>query len=1011
MNSARIKYILFLGFIIFWGTVWGQDISLTKSPGMIFQKANRLYNQQNYGAAKAMFDECARESGSQKNLLAENASFYAAESAVKLNEKDALYRLTYFSNQYPESAWIPAVNFSTANLYFQMGRYDLVMDIFNKIEPNNLNLDQQAQFYFEKGFCLIRRNRYSEALLLFQKVMNSGSHYARSASYYYAHVQYEAGNYDEALKGFLAVKDDPRYKKFVPTYLLHIYYQQKQYQKTVDLGKTFFTNHGFNPNSELSRIMANAYYQLKDFSDALPYFETYEKTTRHQISPDEEYRMGFTRFKTGHYQEAASNFQQITGGQDVLAQNTWIHLGYCYLRINQNRFAQNAFVSAYKLKRDPQLTAEALVTYLKLTLKEKGDPYNNPVALAEEFLSSKSASYDQKSQASKLLIQLYLSTNNTQAAISSIEKIQNPDAALRSAYQQLTYQQAIEWYQAGRYSWASAYFQKSLKYQSNPTLALDALYWNADAYYHLRKFRQATMAYKKFLISRNAARSSHFTLAYYGLAYTYFDLKQYPQAMEFFRRFLRQRNLNPKFSRDASLRLADCYVDVGNYTNAISLYDKVVASNDWDAPYALYQKAYCYGAQGDFKRKVNTLLQLVSGYSGSPYYGKALYDIADTYGSALNNTKNAITYFQKLVRERPHDNYARKALVKMGLLYYKNNQNNKAITVLKQVISLYPATNDARVALNTLQDIYKDMGNLSTYFAYAKTLNFVQVSQSQEDSLTFSVGEDAYLAGNCRKVIFSLTDYLQKFPSGGFVLKSYSYLAHCYANQQDTLQALNYYDKIISFPQNDFIIHALTMAARMRYARKDYSKAFTDYKKLSEFTDDPSLKLEAVDGSMRSAFLSGDEQDANQFAQQLLMTPNIVNDQIIFAHYVLAKSDMSLEKPDQAAYEFKITDQLSKGHFGAEARFNLALMAFQNKKYKDAQKLAFSLSEDYPNEVYWVAKGFILLANTYVSQGNVFQARETLKSVINNYPGKDLKELARQKLEKLPKEQNTQVKK
>lgn len=1011
MNRARIKYTLLLGFIIYGGTIWGQNVSLTKSPGMIFQKAIKLYNQQNYGAAKAIFDECVHESGSQKNLLAENALFYAAESAVKLNEKDALYRLTHFSDEYPESAWIPVVNFSTANLYFQMGRYDLVMDFFDKIEPRNLNLDQQAQYFFEKGFCLIRRNKSSEALPLFQKVMNSGSPYAQPASYYYAHVQYEAGNYDEALKGFLAVKDDPRYKKFVPTYLLHIYYQQKQYQKAVDLGKSFFANPDSNSDPELSRIMANAYYQMKDFDEALPYFETYAKTVRHKISPDEEYRIGFTRFKTGHYQEAASNFQQITSGQDVLAQNAWIHLGYCYLRMNQDRFAQNAFVSAYKLKVDPQLTAEALFTYLKLTLKEKGDPYNNPVALAEEFLSSKSASYDQRSQASKLLIQLYLNTNNTQAAITSIEKIQNPDASLQSAYQQLTYQQAVEWYQTGRYPWASIYFQKSLKYDSNPSLMLDALYWNADTYYQLKKFQQAAMAYKKFLISRNAASSSNFPLAYYGLAYTYFDLKQYPQAMEFFRRFLRQRNLNPELSRDASLRLADCYADVEDYTNAISLYDKVVASNSWDAPYALYQKAYCYGAQGDFNRKVSTLLQLVSGYSGSPYYGKALYDIADTYGSALNNTKNAITYFQKLVHERPHDEYARKALVKMGLLYYKNNQNNNAIAVLKQAISLYPATNDARVALNTLQDIYKDMGNLSAYFAYAKTLNFVQVSQSQEDSLTFSVGEDAYLAGNCRKVISSLTDYLQKFPSGGFVLKSYSYLAHCYAVQQDTLQALNYYDKIISFPQNDFTIHALTIAARMRYARKDYSKAFTDYKQLSGLTDDPSLKLEALDGSMRSAFLSDDNQDANQFAQQLLMTPKIVNDQIVFAHYVLAKSDMSLGKPEQAAYEFKIIDQLSKGHFGAEARYNLALMAFQNKNYKDAQKLAFALSEDYPNEVYWVAKGFILLADTYVAQGNIFQARETLKSVISNYPGDDLKEVARQKLEKLPKEQDTQVKK
>ncbi len=1011
MNKASLKYSVLLGFIIFWGSVLGQNVTKTKSPGMIFQKALNLYNQQNYGAAKAMFDECVQTSGSERNLLSEDASFYAAESAVKLNEKDALYRLTHFSNQYPESAWLPVVNFSVANLYFQMRRYDLVMQILEKVNPNKLNLDQQAQYYYEKGFCLLRRNKSEEALPLFQKVMNSGSRFAQPANYYYAHIQYNEGSYDEALRGFLAVKDNPKYKSYVPVYLLHIYYEKKEYQKAIELGKSFFSKPGYGSEPELNRIMANAYFELNDFKNALPYFETYSRNTDNQISPEEQYRIGFTQFKTGHYREAASSFQQVTGLRNVLAQNAWLHLAYCYLRTNQIRFAQNAFVSAYKLKQDPELTANALITYLKLTLKEKGDSYNNPVALAEGFLKSKSASYSQKNEVSKLLIQLYLNTNNKQEAINSIERIKNPDASLRTAYQLLTYQQAVQWYQTGRFSWASMYFKRSLKYRSNSTLAMDALYWIADSYYRMKKFSQAAVAYKKFLVSRHAVRSTHYPLAYYGLAYSYFDMNHYRQAMEFFRRFLTERNLNPKLSRDASLRLADCYVDVQNYPEAISLYNKVIATNDWDEPYALYQKAYCYGAQGDFHRKVNTLLQLTSGHVNSPYYGKALYDIADTYGSALNNTNEAIVYFQKLVRERPHDTYARKALVKMGLLYYKNNQNRKAIGVLKHVISLYPATNDARVALNTLQDIYKDMGNLGAYFAYAKTLNFVQVSQSQEDSLTFSVGEDDYLAGNCRGVISSLTNYLQKFPHGGFVLKAYSYLAHCYAGQKDTLQALTYYDKIISFPQNDYTIHALTMAARMRYARKDYAKAFTDYKKLSGLTDNPSLKLEAIDGSMRSAYLSGNEQAANQFAQQLLETPKIVDDQIIFAHYVLAKTDLSLGQTKKAEYQFRITNKLSKGSLGAEANYNLELLAFQNKKYKEAQNQAFALSENYPNDAYWVAKGFILLAETYKAQGNVFQARETLKSIISNYPGEDLKEIARQKLAQLPKEQNTKEKK
>jgi uncharacterized Ntn-hydrolase superfamily protein len=42
-----------------------------------------------------------------------------------------------------------------------------------------------------------------------------------------------------------------------------------------------------------------------------------------------------------------------------------------------------------------------------------------------------------------------------------------------------------------------------------------------------------------------------------------------------------------------------------------------------------------------------------------------------------------------------------------------------------------------------------------------------------------------------------------------------------------------------------------------------------------------------------------------------------------------------------------------------------------------------------------------------VARGNIFQARETLKSIIANYPGNDLKQVARKKLAALPAVKST----
>jgi len=57
-----------------------------------------------------------------------------------------------------------------------------------------------------------------------------------------------------------------------------------------------------------------------------------------------------------------------------------------------------------------------------------------------------------------------------------------------------------------------------------------------------------------------------------------------------------------------------------------------------------------------------------------------------------------------------------------------------------------------------------------------------------------------------------------------------------------------------------------------------------------------------------------------------------------------------------------------------------------------------ALSKEYSSSDYWVAKGFILLADVYMKKGNAFQAKQTLQSIIDNYEGEDLKNLAGTKL-------------
>ncbi|HQS06407.1 MAG TPA: hypothetical protein PLT16_12320, partial [Daejeonella sp.] len=66
---------------------------------------------------------------------------------------------------------------------------------------------------------------------------------------------------------------------------------------------------------------------------------------------------------------------------------------------------------------------------------------------------------------------------------------------------------------------------------------------------------------------------------------------------------------------------------------------------------------------------------------------------------------------------------------------------------------------------------------------------------------------------------------------------------------------------------------------------------------------------------------------------------------------------------------------------------------------------AFDLTNKMPSHDYWVAKTYILIADNYVAMKDIFQAKSTLQSIIENYENKedDILTLATEKLDLLNK--------
>lgn len=997
------KYFMITGiafaFILLPVNMVAQQTVYSDPTNVTYREAMRLFNGQNYGSAISMFDKYMIEEKNKKSAYCEDAAYYSAVCAVELGTKDAVARVQRFASDFPASAWIPAINFEMGNIYYKDKKYSKALEAYNSLKLSKIDAAQRSEYLYKKGYCQMKQSQFDRALASYQKVMGTKSSYAKPANYYFAHIQYQKGNFDEALSSFKAIQNVKKFKKYVPLYLIKIYYQQGKYQTVIDEGIQYLPEAAKQEKGNIARLIANSYYNLNNFEKAYEYYTIYESGGKRNDDPDEQYRIGYSKFVAEKYKDAIRNFQSATKAGGLVEQNSWYYLGYCYLNSGQPKFAQNAFLKAYKTNTNKDIASDALFSYIKITIETGPDSYNDPVVLIEEFIRDNPGS-PHVTTAYDLLSQMYLTSKNYSGALTSIEKVNNPNKRLKSVYQQLAYAQGIACFNRRAFTDAIGYFKKSLVYPIDKKLASEALFWQGDAYYRQKKFADAANMYYRFRISKGAKQTGLYAVALYNSAYCAFNRKKYNDAVSLFQKFLKQSSNKANLINDSYLRLADSYLITKDHNKAIQWYNKVIGSNSADTDYALFQKAICYGSQGNFTKKIGTLNQLTTNHKQSQYYDDALYDLAST-NLILNDQRHAIIYFDRLVKERPKSSYAKKALVKMGFVYYGNNQYEQAAKALRKVIDNYPASLEAKEALVTLQNVYMDNGQVDKYIEYTNTLDFVQVSTSEEDSLKFTTGENHYMNNDCNNAVAALTKYVNQFPTGGFVLTAYHYLSQCMEKQGDDERVIEYYEKILEYPENQYTVKALLKVARAMYTKKEFGKALDYYERLSQLAENKLMLLEANDGIMKSAWKTGDIPKVKEAARKLLMTEKVAEDQIVYAHYLLGMIAMEGKQYAEAEREFRITVKLTSGELGAEALFNTALIMYRQNKLEEAENLIYELPEKYPSFDYWTAKGFILLADIYVGRDNLFQAEQTLTSVIENYKGDDLRKVAQGKLERI----------
>ncbi|MES2780197.1 MAG: hypothetical protein V4651_09910, partial [Bacteroidota bacterium] len=209
-----------------------------------------------------------------------------------------------------------------------------------------------------------------------------------------------------------------------------------------------------------------------------------------------------------------------------------------------------------------------------------------------------------------------------------------------------------------------------------------------------------------------------------------------------------------------------------------------------------------------------------------------------------------------------------------------------------------------------------------------------------------------------------------------------------------------------TYNRNDFTERSTRQTAILYFMKKNYEKAYDYYSSLERIASSTDNIRVSLLGQMKTAALLNKGDTIAQAAFKYLNSAVTQKEGTTEAHLYIARYYMKQSMIDSAFAEYQIVLKEPKTSMAAEAKYAIAQIQSLKKDYKKSKKTIFELADNYSAHEYWVAKGYILLADIYVIEKDLFQAKATLQSIIENYEGADLKQEAIDKMKAIIAEED-----
>lgn len=945
-----------------------------ETDGRGLREALRLRERGMEVRSGALFDAMARESGKTdpKGLAV------LGDVVMRVPGYEAV--MNQFMDENPHSVVIPQIVYAHGLNRFDDQDYVVASECFNSLSASDLYKSQVDEFLFKKAYSALENRQLDDALLRFTELERRPvTDFTAPARYAIGYINYEKEDFRDALEWFEKASTDSRFTEIANYYIMECRFMLKDYRYVSANGDAMYEAVPDDRKPHLARIISEAWLVLGDADNARRYYELGVSKGDSPDSRTDWFYSGSVLYAVKDYEGAIRSFSNMTERMDSLGQVANYHLGYSYIQTRNKVAALEAFRDAAQVWYDEKIAEDAFFNWAKLAFD-----INSDTSVFNDYIRKYPAK-EQEDRINSYIAVAALHDRDYEGAVNAYDKIDELDEDMVLNYMKANYLRAEQLVGSGSYRLAIPCL-KAAAYYSERGSRFNQLsrYWLAESYYRNDQYDDAIGVFTDLYNTSALYGQQESYLIPYNIAYCHYKKGDYNSALRWFDEYLKEAET--EFRKEALVRRADCFFIAKKYKEACAAYDLVLDdyfnANDI---YPYYQAALSYGLARKMPEKIELLSNVMGASPDAEFYPEALFELGRSYVAEENDEK-AFECFTKLSEVVKDSTFVARAYVEMGSLARNQSQYNEALGYYKKVVEEMPLSGYAEDALAAIESIYQTRNEPEEYIAYIDMIGKgATKTEDEKENMLFNAAEQIYLSENYLKALVSLQSFLDKYPDGQNAYKADFYMAESYRNLAKYDQACDSYRRVIEKGEGSFVELSMLNFSDLSYRLERWEDAFGGYSSLYSSALLENNKSAAAVGMMRSAFKAHDWTESVRNSDRVLADSRADAHMKVEAQYVKAKSYLASSRRDEA---YSIFNDLAKdvtSAYGAEAAYLLVLDSYDKGEFEAVEEKVYAFSDAGSGQVYWLAKSFIILGDSFVERDELEQAKATFESIRDGY--------------------------